>query len=309
MEFRHLRYFVAVAEELHFGRAADRLQMTQPALSKQIAGLEKELNVQLLVRSKRRVHLTAAGLVFLEQANRLLAQADEVIRLVQRTASGEVGVLRIGFTATATSTVLPTLVNRYRERCPKVELTMQELCTETQVTALNKHKIDIAFLHPPIDKRGLQLYPILVEEFVVVLPKQHPLLKKYECIPFVALADESFIIHPRREGPVLYSSFIQLCQQSGFQPRIVEETTSLQSRVCLAAAGIGITFVPRSSQVLVGTEVVCRPLADCPIQLEFAAAWRQDSTSPTLREFLAILLKSPTMIFLETRENDHTTNH
>ena len=290
MELRHLRYFVTVAEELHFGRAAERLQMTQPALSKQVAALEKELDVQLLTRTKRTVRLTAAGQVLFDEAKRLLAQVDDTVQLVKRTANGEEGALAIGFTNTATSTVLPALVRRFRDRCPNVELTMQELCTEAQVRALNEHKIDLAFLHPPIDKRGLKLYPILEENFVAVLPKGHPLLK-YEYLPLKALAGEPLIIHPRQEGPVLYDGFMQLCQQLGFQPNIVKETISPQSRVCLAAAGIGITFVAASSQASVGQEVVCRPLVDCPIKLQFAAAWRQNSTAPTLREFLAILLE------------------
>ena len=290
MELRHLRYFVTVAEELHFGRAAERLQMTQPALSKQIAGLEKELDVQLLARTKRTVQLTAAGQVLFDQARRLLAQVDETVQLVKRTANGEEGALAIGFTATATSTVLPGLMRRFRDRCPNVELTMQELCTEAQVSALNEHKIDLAFLHPPIDERGLKLYPILEENFVAVLPKGHPLLK-YKSLPLRVFAGEPLIIHPRQEGPVLYDGFIQLCHQFGFQPNIVKETISMQTRVCLAAAGIGITFVSESAQSAVGNEVICRPLADCPMKLQFAAAWRQDAIAPTLREFLAILLE------------------
>ena len=290
MELRHLRYFVTVAEELHFGRAAERLNMTQPALSKQIAGLEKELNVQLFARTKRTVQLTRAGLVLLDQAKQLLSQADEAVQLVQRTARGQEGTLAIGFTATATSTVLPALVRRFRDRYPNVELTMQELCTESQVSQLKEGKIDLAFLHPPIDERGLKTYPILEENFVAVLPKQHPLLR-YECIPLKTLSSEALIIHPRQAGPVLYDGFIQLCQTLGFQPNIVQEATSFHSRVCLVAAGIGITFVPESAQALVGPDVICRPLADCPISLRFAAAWRQKASIPTLREFLAVLMQ------------------
>ncbi|MEM9906024.1 MAG: LysR family transcriptional regulator [Cyanobacteria bacterium P01_D01_bin.44] len=288
MELRHLRYFVMVAETLHFGQAAERLQMTQPALSKQIAGLEKELNVQLFSRTRRTVQLTPAGQVLLEAANPILLQIDEMIQRVKRTASGQEGSLTIGFSTTATATVLPTLVHRFRDRCPKVEIVMTELCTEAQVRALNERKIDLAFLHPPIDERGLKLHPILTEDFRVVLPKQHPLVQ-HEPIPVAALAGESFILHPRHEGPVLYDGFIRLCHQLGFQPKIVKETLSLQSRVCLVAAGVGITFVSESAQDRVGPNVICKPLADCPIQLHFAAAWRQDAIPPTLREFLTLL--------------------
>jgi len=290
MELRSLRYFVTVAEELHFARAAERLQITQPALSKQIAGLEKELGVQLFTRTKRTVSLTAAGQVLWEQATRLLYQADEIIQLTQRTARGEAGQLRIGFTATAAHTILPALVRDFRDRFPRVELTMLELCTEAQVAALKEGQIDIAFLHPPIDERSLKLHPILEENFVAVLPKHHPLLE-YEQIPLSAFADESLIVHPRNEGPVLYDGLIQICQQAGFQPKIVQESISTQTRICLVAAGIGISFVSESVQSLVGTDVVCRALADCPIKLKFAAAWRQGSTAPTLHAFLDSLLR------------------
>jgi DNA-binding transcriptional LysR family regulator len=166
------------------------------------------------------------------------------------------------------------------------------LPTEAQVAALNEDKIDIAFLHPPIDERGLNVHPILKEIFVAVLPKQHPLLQ-YRQIPIEAFANESFIIHPRQEGPILYDGFVQLCRQYGFEPNIVKESISLQTSLCLVAAGVGITFISESLQSLLGTEVVCRPIANCPIHLEFAAAWRQNSANPTLRAFLTILLEKP----------------
>lgn len=290
MELRLLRYFVTLAEELHFARAAERLQITQPALSKQIAALEKELDVPLFTRTKRTVRLTAAGQVLLEQATRLLSQVNDIIHLTQRAARGEEGQLRIGFTATATYTVLPALVRDFRDRFPRVQLTMLELCTEAQVAALKDGQIDIAFLHPPIDERGLKLHPILEEAFLAVLPKHHPLLK-YEQIPLSAFAEEPLIIHPRNEGPVLYDGLIQICQQAGFQPKIVQESISTQTRICLVAAGIGVSFVSESVQSLVGTDVVCRALADCPIKLKFAAAWRQSSTPPTLQSFLKNLLR------------------
>lgn len=288
MEFRHLRYFVAVAEELHFGRAAERLQMTQPALSKQIAALEKELDIQLFSRTKRSVQLTVSGHVFLDQAKQLLAQAEAAVQLTRRADRGEVGQLTVGFTATATYTVLPRLVQSFRDRYPDVQISMVELSTEAQVAALNQRQIDLAFLHPPIDKRGLALHPILEEPFMVVLPKHHPLLNQKR-LSLPLLANERFILHSRQEGPVLYDGFIRLCQQAGFRPTIAQEVGSHQTRICLVAAGMGITFVPESVQLLVQGEVACRELTDSAIKLQFAAAWRQDCTVPTLRKFLRIL--------------------
>ncbi|NJL98501.1 MAG: LysR family transcriptional regulator [Synechococcaceae cyanobacterium SM2_3_2] len=291
MELRQLHYFVTVAEELHFGRAADRLQITQPALSKQIANLEQELGVQLLARTKRTVQLTPAGQVFFEQTQQLLNQAQTAIQLTQRTDRGEVGQLTIGFTETAVHTVLPQLVRDFHQDYPNVELTLIELATEAQVMALNQNKIDLAFLHPPIDARGIELCPILEETFVAVLPQQHPLLK-YDCIPLEAFANEPLIIHPRQEGPILYDGLVQVCQEAGFQPKIVKESISLQTRVCLVATGMGITFVSSQLQFLVGSNVVCRPLGKCPIRFKFAAAWRKNAASPTLQTFIKILLEN-----------------
>jgi DNA-binding transcriptional LysR family regulator len=288
MELRQLHYFVTVAEELHFGKAADRLQITQPALSKQIASLEKALGVQLLARTKRTVQLTPAGQVFFEQAQQLLSQAEATIQLTQRTDRGDVGQLAIGFTATAVHTVMPQIVYDFRQNYPNVEISITELATEAQVAALNQDKLDLAFLHPPIDARGIELHPILVEEFVAVLPQQHPLLK-YDRIPLEAFANEPLIIHPRYEGPALYDGFVQVCQAAGFQPKIVKETISLQTRVCWVAMGMGITFVSSELQFLVGRNVVCRPLETCPIHLKLAAAWRQNASNPTLRAFIKVL--------------------
>lgn len=288
MELRHLRYFVIVAEELHFGRAAERLYMTQPALSKQIHSLESELGVLLFARTKRTVQLTTAGLVLLEQALQLLQKADRAVQLTRRAARGEIGTLRIGFTTTATQTVLPTFVREFRDRYPNVELTMQELCTEAQVQELHQHRIDLAFLHPPIDKRGLKLYSIWAEPFVVVLPKHHHLSGQERVHP-KDLAQELFILHPRQEGPTLYRQFLELCRQLEFEPAIAQETASHTTRICLVAAGQGVTFIPKSVQALIGTEVVCKPLEPCALQMEFAAAWRQNDNSPVLEAFLAIM--------------------
>ncbi len=290
MELRQLHYFVTVAEELHFGKAADRLQITQPALSKQIARLEQALGVQLLARTKRTVQFTPAGQVFFEQAQQLLSQAESAIQLTQRIDRGEVGQLTIGFTETAVHTILPQLVCDFRQDYPNVEISLIELSTEAQVTALNQGKIDLAFLHPPIDPRGIILHPILEESFVAVLPQQHPLVA-YDRIPLEAFANEPLIIHPRQEGPALYDGFVQVCQEAGFQPKIVKESISLQARICLVATGMGITFVSSQLQFLVGRNVVCRPLEKCPIDLKLAAAWRQNASNPTLRAFTRILQK------------------
>lgn len=289
MEFRQLQSFVVLAEELHFGRAADRLDITQPALSKQILVLEKAVGVQLFFRTKRTVTLTHAGQTFLHQARQLLLQRDQAVLLTRRTGDGEIGQLSIGFTKTATQTVLPQLLRQFVQHYPEVDLDLRELATEAQVTALNQDNIDVAFLHPPIDQRGLQLQVILAERFVAVLPPQHPFVH-LDAIPLEAFANEPLIVHPRKEGPILYDGFLQVCQMAGFQPKVIKESITLQTRLCLVAAGLGITFVSDRLQSLVGTNVVCRPIQDCPIQLEFGAAWRQNAANPVLQNFLELLV-------------------
>jgi DNA-binding transcriptional LysR family regulator len=288
MEFRQLRYFVTVARELHFAKAAEHLDITQPALSKQIRVLERELETELFTRTKRTVKLTKAGEVFLVEAQQLLQQAEKAIKLAKRTAIGEVGRLNIGFTATATYTVLPELIGRFRVHYPQVELEMLELSTEAQVTAINQGQIDLGFLHPPIDNRGLEIYPLLAEEFVAVLPKQHHLFSK-QSLSLEDLAKESFILHPRSEGPFLYDGFLKLCRQGGFQPQIVKEVGNHQTRICLVAAGMGMTFIPTGLQTLISQDLICKPIENLSLKLEFAAVWRSFIDIPVLQEFLILL--------------------
>jgi len=306
VNFRQCQYFVAVAEELHFGRAANRLQITQPALSKQIVGLEKMLGVQLLARTKRTVELTHAGKTFLHQARQLLSQQKAAVQLTRRTGHGDIGHLSIGFTQTAAQTVLPPLLHSFLQRYSKVDIDIIELSTEAQVTALNQNTIDLAFLHPPIDQRGLNTHFILKESFVAVLPPHHP-LAHYDHIAIAALAHEPLIIHPRQEGPMLYDGFLQVCQSAGFQPQVVKESISLQTRLCFVAAGIGITFISDRLQGIVGDNVVCRPLENCPIHLDFGAAWRQQSNNPALHNLLQILSEQSEGIELTNKGNGRTT--
>lgn len=287
MEFRQLRYFVTVAQELHFGRAAERLDITQPALSKQIRVLETNIGIKLFSRTKRSVELTPAGKVFLTETKKLLKQGEKAIAKAQRTAKGETGKITIGFTATATYTVLPELIGRFRSKYPQVEVEMLELCTEAQVMALNRGEIDLGFLHPPIDSRGLEVYPLLSEEFVAVLPKQHSLSGK-ESLSLKDLAQESFLLHPREEGPFLYDEFFKLCRQHGFQPQIVKEVNSHQTRICLVAAGMGITFIPAGLQTSISSDLVCKPIRTS-LKLEFAAAWRSIVANPVLQQLLMLL--------------------
>ncbi len=297
MELRDLRYFVAIAEELHFGRAAERLYMTQPALSKQLRRLENELELQLLHRTKRTVELTAAGKAFLSEARRVLQQAEQAVQVAKRAARGEVGQLRIAFTASAMHGVLPEILKTFRDRYPKVKLDLTELCTLDQVEALRTEKVDVGFLHPPVDAPFLKLEPLQGESLVVALPQNHPLVER-DRLPLEALANEPFILHPRYEGPVLYDQIIDLCRQAGFEPRVVHEEVKNQTRVGLVAAGMGITFVPESLQQAAVSGVIYRPLSGLAPQLQLAVAIKcdralrsveSDRVSPVLQGFLYII--------------------
>lgn len=296
MEFRQLRYFVALAQELHFGRAASGLYITQQALSKQIRELEDKLGVKLLDRGHGFCKLTAAGEIFLVEAKRLLFEADEAIAKTRRAARGEIGQLKIAITDSALHGILPKIIKIFGDRYPDVEILMTEICTEEQVKALHADQFDLGFLHPPLRDDSLNLLPISQENFVVVLPVGHSLSSQKQ-IFFAALANESFILHPRGEGPILYDLIVNLCEQGGFTPKIVQEALTNQTRVSLVSAGVGITFVPHSVQSLMNANVVYKTLEESDLKLQLAAAWRFDNSSPVLRSFISVLKEFDLSLF------------
>lgn len=288
MELRCLRYFIAIAEELHFGRAAERLYMTQPALSRQIRRLEDELGLQLLYRTKRSVHLTEAGKAFLPEARRVLQQADHAVQVAKQAARGEIGQIKIAFTASAMHGILPEILKAFRDCYPKVKLDMTEFCTLDQLEALRTKTVDVGFLHPPVNAPFLALAPLQGETFVVALPQHHPLAEQ-TTLQLESLSKEAFILHPRYEGPVLYDQIIDLCKQAGFEPYIAQEEIKHQARIGLVAAGVGIAFVPASLKGSVPAGIVYRPLCGPVPELQLAVAWRHNHDSPLLQGFLQIV--------------------
>jgi DNA-binding transcriptional LysR family regulator len=288
MELRHLRYFVAVAEELHFSRAAKRLHIAQPPLSQQIRSLEDELGVQLLQRTKHQVQLTAAGQLFLEEARRTLAQADQAIQTVQRASRGEIGRLVIGFPTSAAYSVLPDILRAFREQSPSVELVLHELNTALQVDRLQDGSLDLGFVHPPFITDNLRSLTILKEPFVAAIPATHPLAARSQ-ISLKALANEPFILFPRHVGPGFYDQIVSLCQNAGFSPRVVQEARLMQTIVCLVAAAMGVALVPSSLQNLQRPGVVYKPIQALTARVETAVAWRQDDPSPVLQAFLQVV--------------------
>jgi DNA-binding transcriptional LysR family regulator len=287
MELRHLRYFVAVAEELHFGRAATRLSIVQPSLSQQIQQLEDELGFPLLRRTKRSVELTDAGKVFLSEAQKVLAQIQEAKRAAQRASRGEVGRLVIGYTSSSTYDLLPMMLRAYRERFPHVEVVLRELTTHEQVRALEEEYIQVGLLRLPISALMLKVEVVRQEPIVCVLPEEHPLASR-ERIAMHLLAHEPFVLQSRQRGAGYYVQLMKLCLASGFSPNVVQEVTEMHAIVGLVAAGIGISLVPPSTQNIRSHGVVYRELEGATTLTEMAVAWRRDAHSAVVENFLLV---------------------
>jgi DNA-binding transcriptional LysR family regulator len=286
IELRHLRYFIAVAEELHFGRAAQRLHIAQPGLSQQIQALEAELGVSLLARTRRRVELTAAGQVFLEEGRRALAQVERAQNLARRAATGEFGRLTIGGTESATWVVLPELLRDFRRRYPNVDLAIREMPSPLQLEALRNGEIDVGFVRPPVGTDGLIARTILEERLGVLLPKAHPLAKCSE-MPIRALRDEPLVVHPAR--PSGWADFmVNICRDAGFAPRVGQEASETATAVSFVAAGLGLTIVPVSLKGFVRPGVVYRPIADPAPRAQLLLVHRSGAMTPTLTKLLAV---------------------
>lgn len=257
---RHLRYFAAVAEELHFGRAAERLGIAQPPLSQQIKSLEESVGYTLFER-RPQVRLTPAGEALLEVARRTLSQMEEGLDSTRRVGRGEAGKITVGFAASILTTALPEILRTYRERFPGVELRLRELSSAAQAAALSDGGIDVGFVREAVeDGAGLICEPILREEFVAVLPPAHRLAKGPE-LPLGELAGEPFVHFPRAVAPALYDQVGDACRRAGFQPRVVQEAQEWLTILGLVEAGLGVSLVPDSFRRLRWGGVQYRPLA------------------------------------------------
>jgi DNA-binding transcriptional LysR family regulator len=275
MELRHLRYFVAVAEELHFGRAAEHLHIVQPALSKQISALEKELGVRLFERTKRRVELTAAGEALFADAVNVLSQVEMAAGRARSVGLGESGVLVVGFIPPALNSVLSTALRTFRQRFPDVRLVVRESTNRSAVEGVLAGRMHISFVRMPFDDRGLPHEMVYEEPVIVALPAEHP-LAALDPVPMGALRDEAFVMIPRAQEPELHDYYVALCQDAGFSPRIVHEVNATLVAVGLVATGVGIAFVPSSTRVVVRSGVAYRSLRDPMPRLRLATVWRKN---------------------------------
>lgn len=277
-----------VAEELHFGRAAERLHMTQQPLSQQIYQLEAELGVSLFHRTKRRIQLTNAGKVFFEESRQLLLQADRAIEKARSAARGEIGRLSIGFSGFATYSVLPKVLQTFRQRFPQVELNLEEMSTSVQIQALHEKQIQLGLMIPPVNDKSLSVELLLQEPLVVVLPKTHSLAKESDLV-LSALANEPFILVPRHLEPGYYDLCISLFQQAGFSPKVVQKASQKQTILGLVSAGMGVSLAPASICNISRAGVVYTNLSAPASKVNLAAVWQQDETSSVLQAFLEVI--------------------
>ena len=289
MELRHLRYFVAVAEERHFGRAATRLHMAQPPLSQQIRNLETELGVVLLRRTTRRVDLTAAGETYLARAREILASVDEAGAEAGRVAEGLVGRVVIGCVGSATYSVLPALARTLRKELPGIDFAFRgEMLVPDQVAALLAGRIDLALLRPPVDDATLRVTTLRREPLIVALPEAHPLAAR-ERLRVADLRDEELIVHVGQGRSVMHGLVTSLCREAGFEPRVRHEVAETSTLVTFVAAGLGVALVPEPVAALGVAGATYRPLDGPTARVDLAAATRADDESAALARALAVL--------------------
>lgn len=293
MELRHLRYFMAVARELHFTRAAESLGIGQPPLSQQIQQLEQEVGAQLFLRDRRGVQLTDAGHAFLADAQLVLEGAERAKESARRVANGEIGALSIGFTVSASiHPFVPRLIRTYRQRYPGVSVTLYEQMTVECVDRVRNGTLDLAFIRTPTDEAaGVRLEPILTEPMMAVIPTSHPLADE-QAIELKQLADSPFILYPRKAGFGVYDSIIAACEQAGFAPDVRMEAPQLTSIITLVAAGMGVSVVPATMSQLQAEGVCYVPLLGTAPIAQLAIAFRTRAPSMALSYAISLTRES-----------------
>ncbi|MGX4640775.1 LysR family transcriptional regulator [Massilia sp. SYSU DXS3249] len=292
LELRQLRYFVTVAEELHFGRAAERLHMTQPPLSQTIAAFEEALGAPLFLRSRRQVELTPAGSALLPEARRLLEAAGGLPELVRRAAAGEAGRLALSFVTPADYSVLPPLLRDYSAAFPGVQLVLQEATTDLQIDDLQHERIDAGLVIAPLpDKAQASLDYLRLLEEPLVLCAPAGLIDADGPVALGALPPLPLIIFPRKSAPGLHDAILSCFHDAGIVPVIGQEAIQMQTIVSLVSAGMGLALVPQSVSNLMRPGVEYRALAGPTPLVELGVCWRRDNPSPVLRGFLELLRK------------------
>jgi len=287
IELRHLRYFLAVAEELHFGRAAKRLHIAQPPLSQQIRKLEEMIGCPLFQRTSRVVKLTGAGELFLDRTRRTLRKVDEDVEEARSVGGGGVGFMKVGFIGSGMLTALPSLLGQYRRRFPKVNLLLSEFYSAGVMQALQQGTVDVGFLRDGGPAEGLVVEPLFSEPFVAVLPAQHR-LSKQRTVSAGQLRDEPFVLFSPMVGRVAYEKTISLCREHGFRPQVVQEAPQLLTIARLVEAGLGVTILPACVQQIAPAGVVCRRLRRTRLKSDSELAYRSGEERAIVKTFCAM---------------------
>ena len=295
MELRHLRYFVAVGEEQHYGRAAQRLHVAQPALSRQIQDLEREIGFQLFQRLPRGVRLSTAGAAFLEDARRILQQVDEAARRARRVAAGLVGTLRVGFSESASwHGVVPGLFRQFRRNQPDAELQLDPMNSLEQMEAVRSGELDAGFVfNMPESDPELEQLQVAAQKLVLAVPKEHP-LSRMKSLRLRDLTEADFVWFPRRRSPAFYDRLLRACSRGGLErPRIVQEAVNEATMLSLVACRLGLAFVTDATRWRCPRDVVLRRVADLHLPITFSLVWRKDNPSPLLARFVSDVRQLP----------------
>lgn len=280
-----------VAEELHFGKAAEKLCMAQPPLSLSIKNLEDEIGVKLFSRTAKNIRLTEAGKMYLEAARRVLSQVDHANEEARAIAGGRKGIFRVGFISSAGYERIPVIYQRMRARFPDVTLQLRDLTTAEQFEQIRKNQLDIGIIHPPAPEKDVHIQEKIFwrEPMIIALPERHPLAAQ-ERIAARQLKDEDFLLVSQRYyAGGCHARVVRLCLDAGFCPRVVQETRTAPTLISLVATGMGITIIPWSFKYFKRSGVVYRRFAGDEPHIELAAIWRDEESSPFLPEFLKIL--------------------
>lgn len=286
MELRHLRYFITLAEELNYSRAADKLNIAQPHLSRQIKELESDIGANLFHRTRRKVELTNAGKTFLKKAYEILDLLEEASISARLSSTGSEGEFRIGFTGTVQN-IIPA-IQLYRQFYPNVRIILKLMSNTEQIMALNNNKIDIALVSIPIHNENISVKPIKSMQFVAALPKNHELANN-ETISIRELAHEPFIMTPKSAGALYYDTVMQVFEKYNITPNLSIQAYDLQTVLLLVSAGMGVTLTPSPINAFNG--IVYRKIEDIDLKVVGSIAWRKDNQSEILKKFLNFLFQ------------------
>jgi len=288
MELRQLRYFLTLSDELHFGRAAEKLFIVQPALTKQIQGLENDLGVSLFKRNKRKVELTSAGKYFREEVKHIVDKLERVKIQTRMVQEGNKGELRIGYVGSCIHTFLPDMLTVLHEKYPQIQTYLNEMTSSSQRVAIENGDLDIAFLRNPLPNQNLGQHLVYSETFSLIVPQQHPIdSDNFQGVH--QLKHEKFILPPKNDGELYYQLQLSICEQAGFSPIIAHETVHGHTVLNLVDHGLGITFLPSSFQHVTTANVKFIELKSIPQKAEITAVWNLQNPNPSVRRFMDVV--------------------